>query len=287
MGRRVGVVVNLDKPQAADLARELCGWLSRRGIEPRLPAEVAGLVGLAGLGGPVEEWAAGTEFAVVLGGDGTLLQAARRLSPYGCPLLGVNLGRLGFLTELEGSDLFGALPEVLAGGFQVERRMMLEAVVERTQGAPSRYLALNDAVVTKGPFARMVHLEVYVDETPVASYPADGLIVATPTGSTAYSLSAGGPVINPGLDLLVVTPICPHSFYARSVVVAQEEAVRVKIQPVHPDTMLTIDGQEGCILARGDEVVVRRASEVTRLLRRPGWSFYRVLRRKLTEAYSE
>lgn len=281
--QRVGVLPNLEKKNGLEVTRALVGWLQERGVRPFLTAEVASLLGCPELGGELEGWAEGVEFVIVLGGDGTLLSAAKALSGYGRPILGVNLGHLGFLTEIESHDLFSSLPPFLAGRYMVEQRMMLEARVWRDHKPVKRFVALNDAVISKGPFARLVLVEIYVNETFVALYPADGVIVSTPTGSTAYSLSAGGPVVNPNLDVLLVTPICPHSFYGRSIVVSKDETIRVKIRSDQRDAMITLDGQEGYPLQARDDVVVGKAPEVARLMRRPGWSFYEVLRRKLAE----
>jgi NAD+ kinase len=222
------------------------------------------------------------ELAVVLGGDGTLLNAARRLRGR-APLLGVNLGRLGFLTELEIFELYQELPAVLSGRYRLDARLMIEARVWREGRLIDEQTALNDLVITKGPFARLILCALHLNGRPVDTYHADGLIVATPTGSTAYSLSAGGPLVDPALDALVITPVCPHTLYSRSMVVSPREEVTVELPGVHHATMLTADGQAGTELRAGDRVEIRRSPERAVLLRRPGWSFYEVLRRKLRE----
>ena len=285
--RAIGVMPNLEKRDALSLTRDLVRALEERGLAVRVPPGVAAALGRADLGGQPPEWLPAVDFVIVLGGDGTLLGAAKTISPHGRPILGVNLGHLGFLTEIEASELFGALPQFVEGRFVIEERKMLEAQVVREGRPVRRFAALNDAVVTKGPFARLIRLDTFVDETFVAGYPADGLIVSTPTGSTAYSLSAGGPVVNPNLDVLIVTPICPHTFYARSIVVSKDEVIRIRIHAEHRDSMLTLDGQEGYSLKPGDQLVIRSSPEVVRLMRRPGWSFYEVLRRKLAEREME
>jgi NAD+ kinase len=280
----VAVYANPTKPDAVAAVRDLVPWLERSGLVPVVHAEVASLAGFPHLAAAEPAWPGEVDFAVALGGDGTMLSAAKSLAPAGIPVLGVNLGRMGFLTAIEAGEMYSVLPQVIAGDYVVEERMMLEAAISGPGGVKRSFLALNDAVLTRRPFARIVHLRTFVGGTLVASYRADGLIVATPTGSTAYSLSAGGPIVGPSLEVLLVTPICPHSFYARAVVVSTKETVRIVPAREDRDVALTIDGQEGCTLEAGDEVVCRRAKVVARFIRRRDWSFYRVLRAKLTEA---
>lgn len=278
----IGILPNLDKFDATSLTKELIDRLKEMGFQAYLPQHEAGLIGMAELGKPLCDWLSGAKFIMVLGGDGTLLAAARLTASCGKPLLGINLGHLGFLTEIEVSDLFEELPSFLAGDFVIEERIMLEANIIRADNSRERLIAMNDAVISKGPFARLIRIETYVNDSFVACYPADGLIVATPTGSTAYSLSAGGPVVNPNLDVLVVTPICPHTFYARPIVLSKDEVVKIRFFDGR-ETVLTLDGQEGYKLDPQDEVIVKRAPETVRLMRKPSWSFYEVLRRKLAE----
>ncbi len=275
--RAVAIWPNPGKEQVRGLVRDLSRWLAARGVAVWCPPELGAWAGLESAVRPVEDWSA-AEFVVVLGGDGTLLRAAKELSGQGRPLLGVNLGHLGFLTEVEVPDVYAALAEFLEGRYVLDERMMLEAVVRRHGTEVARFQALNDVVVTKGPFARLVDLEAYVDGSFVTTYRGDGLILSTPTGSTAYSLSAGGPVVNPNLRVVLLTPICPHSFFDRSVVIGDGSTVHVRVRTEHRDTLLTVDGQEGFQLEDGDEVAVERAIAPVALVRRPGWNFYHVLR---------
>ena len=285
----VGLLANLEKGHALPLCARLLGWLAERGVQALLPAELA-----AALGGGIppcamEEMAARASFLIILGGDGTLLSAARRASDHGgVPLLGVNLGHLGFLTELEEGDLFTALPELLAGRYDLDERMVLECSVHADGARPERFLAVNDVVVTKGPFARLIRLSVSAAAGPVVSYRGDGIIVSTPTGSTAYSLSAGGPVLHPQVQGILVTPICPHTFYSRPMLLAASERLRLDVHVTpgprgHVDVALTVDAQEGRMLRPGEWVEVAAAAARARLVRRAGWNFYQVLRRKLAE----
>ncbi len=284
---RIGVIANPDKPRAVTLVRQLVSWLAERGIEAVVSPDGADAFADGAprpLIEPMAAWGGRVRFAVVLGGDGTLLKAARSLAGGGTPLLGVNLGRLGFLSEIEAGSLFDRLPDILDGRYRLEERTMLAAAV-LVDGRPQRrILALNDVVVSVAPFARLGILSISVSGSHIGSYPADGVIVATPTGCTAYSLAAGGPIVAPDLDVLVVTPVCPHTFYARPTVIAKEDSVRIRIERSQEGGVVTADGQERQVLAPGEEVVVAVAGEVARLIRSPGWDFYRVLRQKLLEA---
>lgn len=281
--RRAGIYPNLEKPGALDVTARLVNWLEDRGIGPLLPREVADLLGRPDLGGEVPAWARDAEFLVVLGGDGTLLQAARAVAQAETPILGVNLGHLGFLTEVEVPQLWDVLPRILSGDFEVEERMMLRTRVLRAGREAARFLALNEVVISKGVFARLIQLELFIGGCLVEDYWSDGLIIATPTGSTAYSLSAGGPIVSPQLEVLVITPICPHTLSARSLVISHHEQVRVRAWATHREMAVTIDGQRGYRLEPGDELEVSKAVETARLIRQRGWSFYEVLRRKLKE----
>jgi len=280
---RVGIYPNLHKLQALPVASELGAWLTAQGCDWVVSPEVAGVMGYLSRGLPTEAWGTSVELVVVLGGDGTLLDAARQLKG-SAPLLGVNLGRLGFLTEFELKDLYRQLPDFLAGRYQVDARLMMAGAVMRSGHPAAQFFALNDVVVAKGPYARLVRLELRVNQDYVDTYHADGLIVSTPTGSTAYSLSAGGPLVSPGLDALVVTPICPHRLYSRSLVISSDEPVTLCLPSFQPGTVLTADGQGTVQLAEGDCINIRTTPERVRLLRRPGWSFFGVLRRKLRES---
>jgi NAD+ kinase len=276
----IAIIPNADKPQAMEVAVELARWAEGNGLAPALTPDDARAVGHPEWGLALERWR-GARLVVVIGGDGTLLRAATMCAPLGLPLVGVNVGRLGFLTEIEVTDLYRDLAQVLAGRHHLEERMMLEATVERGGRAHARFLALNDVVVSKGPFARMVQITAYADDARLATYRADGLIVSTPTGSTAYALSAGGPVLSPELDVLVETPICPHSLATRPMVLGSACTLRVVVASPHLETLLTVDGHRGERIQPGDEVVVRRADVVARLVRKEGHDFYGLLRRKL------
>jgi NAD+ kinase len=256
-------------------------WLEGRSIQPLLPPEAAAVTGRPDLTvEPGPAWGE-AELLIVLGGDGTLIRAAQMVAPLQVPVLGVNTGHLGFLTELENSELFDALDQILAGNYMVEERLMLQAQVVRRGKQLLEVTGLNDVVVSKGPRARLVHLGVSVGETTVARYPADGIIVATPTGSTAYSLSAGGPIVGPTVDVLLVTPICPHTMISRAMVVAGSERVAINVLENPGEVGLSVDGSDPYPLEKGDQVRISRAPYAARLVRRHTYQFYEVLRQKL------
>ena len=194
--------------------------------------------------------------------------------------MGVNLGQLGFLTDLEMPDLFPCLEKLVENDYEVESRMMLEAQVLRKGSPVKSMVAFNDVVIGKGPISRIIRLETYVGSDYLATYRADGIIVASPTGSTAYSLSAGGPIVNPELEVMIVTPICPHTLHARPIILSDKQEIRVIMRTDTSEVMLTIDGQVGLPLQKNDSVVVRKADVYTRLVKVKNRSFSEVLRLK-------
>ena len=193
---------------------------------------------------------------------------------YKIPILGINMGNLGFLTEIELSDLYTDLAYLKTQNYNIDIRMMLDAHVYRGSKVLKRFLALNDVVVTKGPFARLIRLKTYASDSYIDTYPADGIIISTPTGSTAYSLSAGGPIINPDMSLLLLTPICPHTLQSRSIILSEDDIIRVEFLAEHPEVLLTVDGQQGYKLQPGDQVIVKKSNISTRLIRLKKRSFY-------------
>ncbi len=279
----IGIVPNLDKPRSKELVKGLIKWLDEREFKAYLPVCTGLTLGYCRNVLPIGDWPGNVDFAVVLGGDGTLLGAARSLGPLNIPLLGVNLGHFGFLTELEASSLFCYLPDFISGNVEKDERLMLSAEVIRGESPVFRSIALNEACVTKGPYGRLTVLSLRVSGKDVDTYGADGLIVSTPTGSTAYSLSAGGPIVSPQIDAFLVTPICPHTLYSRSIVVPSSESCEIEITLPSQSTMLSLDGQEFFSLDKNDMIVVKKSKHKVALLRRNKWSFYDVLRKKMKE----
>lgn len=242
--------------------------------------EAASLAGEAGRPVAEADLEERAEVLVVLGGDGTILHGAR-LAAGRVPVLGVRVGGFGFLAEVNLEELPVAAGRLAAGAYEVEERMMLQADVEREGVRLQRFLALNDAVVAKSGVARVLRLTAWVNDELLASYPADGLIIASPTGSTAYSLSAGGPVVHPRVEVIIITPISPHTFNARSVIVSRDDRVAVEVSPGTLGARLTVDGQVDHPIEAGDRVVVRRAEQTTKLVRLARTSFYSILQAKL------
>ena len=218
---------------------------------------------------------------LTLGGDGTLLRGARMLGGHEVPILGVNLGRLGFLTCCPAEQLETSLMRFARGDYAVESRMMLQAAVEAGRRSRENWIAFNDVVIHKGGFARVVVLRVSVDEELIAEYAADGVVIASPTGSTAYSLSAGGPVVVPTLETILVTPVSPHTLAIRPVVVSAASRITVQAEGAPEELLVTVDGQAGTKFMRGDTLAVSRASKCTKIVRFPGSSFFATLRQKL------
>ncbi len=269
--RRVGVVAKAASADAAGVARELVEWLGRRGLEVLVEPGTALESGKTGDGPLIE--GARCDLVVVLGGDGTLLSVARKAAG-GPPILGVNLGHLGFLTEVARAELYPALIEVLAGNYAVEPRSLLEVEQTKAGGERHSFRALNDMVLAKSALSRMIELLLSVDGRLVARYRADGLVVSTPTGSTAYNLSAGGPIRHPLLAVSVLTPICPHTLTLRPLVVPDTSVIEVAIEAredapeLRADRVyLTVDGQEGGEIGFGDRVRVTRAAQPAYLVR--------------------
>ena len=228
------------------------------------------------------------ECVIVLGGDGTLLQAAREMLDRHIPLLGINLGTLGFLTSAEKSELPGCLDSVLDDSCSIDERMMLRGSVYHGQEKIQTNIALNDVIITRAGFSRLVELKIYVNGELLSIYNADGIIVSTPTGSTGYSLSAGGPIIFPQTDVMVITPICPHSLQARSLVVSGEDRIMIEIgrrrKTQREEAMVTFDGRSAQELETGDRIEIYKAQETTQLIRLKGRSFYQVLQNKIGTA---
>lgn len=295
---RIGVVGNPSHGRLEDALVRLVARASELGVELVPDARIS--AAMEGQRPGLEELWPEVDCLLTLGGDGTLLQAAREAGPAGVPILGCNLGRLGFLTAGGGDELESMLGRLVAGELEEQERLTLEIRLERgagdeagstgarVSGARSDadleegpFYALNDAVVHKTGFARLISLRVWVDDEQVGQYSADGIVISTATGSTAYSLSAGGPILVPEMDALVATPISPHTLAVRPVVVPASSRITVEVLPRSRETILTVDGQSGVTLASGDRIVAERSEHPVRLLQIPERSFFRVLRRKL------
>jgi NAD+ kinase len=278
--RTVGVVSKPNSDEASDLVPALLKWLDARGIAVRLDENTAFYAKRAE-GLPREEVPPGCDLIIVLGGDGTLLSAARAIGKLEIPLFPVNLGGLGFLTAITVDDIYEELQRAFTGEHRIAKRKLLSTELVRDGKTIAAFDALNDAVLTKSALARMIDLETHVDEHFVCTYKADGLIIATPTGSTAYSLSAGGPIIFPSVPAICLTPICPHMLTNRPVLVPETSVIRILSHGPDESVYLTIDGQVGNPVREGDTIVCRSSSYSLRLVRPPHMMFFDVLRQKL------
>jgi len=277
--RTVGIISKPGSDAARELVPKVIEWLRARGISARLDDQSGEYAGAAGL--PRDSVPEGSDLVVVLGGDGTLLSAARAIGRREIPLFPVNLGGLGFLTAITVDELFAELQRALRGEHRIGKRKLLTTEVVRDGEVVSSYDALNDAVLTKSALARMIDLDTHVDEQFVCVYKADGLIISTPTGSTAYSLSAGGPIIFPSVPAICLTPICPHMLTNRPVLVPETSVIRVVSHGPDESVFLTIDGQIGGPIREGDTVVCRSSHYSLLLVRPPRMMFFDVLRQKL------
>lgn len=281
---RIGIVVNLTKDTNLKVTASIVKWLEERKQEVLLSEVTAAQLNRLELGFPPDDLYRQSDFVIVLGGDGTLLGVARQAAQFETPILGVNMGHLGFITELEVDDVFIGLERVLKGNYCMEERMMLEANILKEDQHVETFYCLNDVVLTRGPLSRMITLKTSIDDKYVDTYKADGLVISTPTGSTAYSLSAGGPIVSPGVKVMLLTPICPHSLSSRSIVVSDEESIRIEVAGIYQEVYITLDGQQGHVIKSGDRVIVRRAPLAAKFIKLCTRSFYDVLRSKLKES---
>jgi NAD+ kinase len=279
--RQVGVALKPNKPEAGAVVRDLLTWLRQRDREVLLDPAAAAACPSCGPGLTRAAMVAKADVVVVLGGDGTILSVSRLMGARQVPILGVNLGGLGFLTEVTLPELFPALEAVLRDEGAVSHRRMLAAEVRRAGERVGEYEALNDIVITKTAPSRIVELETFVNGEYVATYRADGLIVATPTGSTAYCLSAGGPILYPTLPALVVIPICPHTLTNRPLVLPDSARVEIVQRSTGEDVHLTVDGQVDVQLQHRDTVVVGRSAHSVTLVKSPKLNYFELLRTKL------
>jgi len=279
--KRVAIVAKMHDPRCQVVAGELVTWLKARGVPPLVEAHLAHHLGLPD-GIEKEAIADQADLVVVLGGDGTLISAARLIGGRNIPILGVNLGSLGFLTEITLDELYPIVEDCLQGEYSVSERMMLDSTVLRSGEEIARHQVLNDIVINKGALARIIDLETLVNSHHLTTFKADGLIISTPTGSTGYSLSAGGPIIHPAMNCLVITPICPHTLTNRPIVVADDALINITVKSLEDeDIFLTLDGQVGVELKSGDMIMVRRAQHCSRLVSSKTRNFFEVLRTKL------
>jgi NAD+ kinase len=279
--KTVGIISRPRREQLSAVIPPLLQWLEARGIRALLDKETGSSVDQPATPRTRLELANESDLLLVLGGDGTLLAAARVAAPRGIPLLPINMGSLGFLTSFTLEEMFPALEETLAGRSSVSERVLLHVELHRAGQIIDEQRVLNEAVINKGALARMIELELKIDDAFVCRYRADGLIVATPTGSTAYSLSAGGPIVHPSVESLIITPICPHTLSDRPLVVRDSSSVEVILSGDAESVFLTLDGQKGIPMQSGDRMRIVRAPERLKLIQPPRKSYFDILRSKL------
>lgn len=276
--KKIGIIGKSGRTEPAEITSELLPWLRERGVETFVDIETAQSLGIKGY---LRSEMPDVDLVIVLGGDGTLLSVARLVCERGIPILGVNLGGLGFITEVKRTEVFDALERVFSGQYYIEERLMLNAYVVRHGERIAGYTTLNDVVINKGALARIIDLETSVDKRYVTTFRSDGLIVSTPTGSTAYCLSAGGPILFPTLESIVLIPICPHTLTNRPIVLPDTVRIEITLKSLVEDVFLTLDGQVGFSLRQNDTVIVEKSPFKTRLLIPFERDFFEVLRTKL------
>jgi NAD+ kinase len=284
--KRIGIITKRNKPEAVAIVKNLIAWLQSRGLEVYLEEELGKSEGLP-LSRPHvkpvrrEEVTNLAELVIVLGGDGTLLSVARMVREHEIPILGVNLGGLGFLTEITLDELYRVLERVINGDYKTDARDVLSAAVIRNGKRAAEFTVLNDVVINKGALARIVDLETTINGEYLTTFKADGLIISTPTGSTAYNLSAGGPIVYPSMHSIIITPICSHTLTNRPIVIPEDVVVRVALKTEQQEVVLTLDGQQGFPLEFEDVIEVKKAEARICLVKSPYRHYFEVLREKL------
>jgi len=284
--KRIGIFAKRNEPAAVTLVKNLVEWFRPKGIEIYIEQEIEKTVSSSLLGAPVkaipaEEIPHLVEMVIVLGGDGTLLRVARLVGDHKVPILGVSLGGLGFLTEVTLEELYRVLEGILRGDYQKSERDVLEVAVLRNGEGMAHFTVLNDAVINKGALARIIDLEVTINGEYLSTFKSDGLILSTPTGSTAYNLSAGGPIVHPALHCIIITPICSHTLTNRPIVIPDDVSVRAMLKTKQEEVILTLDGQQGFPLEYEDVVEVKKAQARIALIKSPHRHYFGLLRQKL------
>ena len=279
---RIGIAVNATKKNAFPLIRQVVAWLKERGIDVLIDSAVSDSVNADAQPSPIHEMRDSVDLMVVFGGDGTMLNVAQQMNDARTPLMGVKVGGLGFLTGVTEEEVFATLEEALAGRHRIERRMMLGCSVVRSDGSSHREtVALNDVVIQRDSLERMLTIETYVNDEFLASYACDGLIISTPTGSTAHSLSAGGPIVHPETEVMLVTPICPHMLTNRPLVLSSKQELQAVVVSEHSSAGIMIDGQIAVKIHPGDKTIVRKSPFTVLLAASSKKSYFEVLRTKL------
>jgi len=277
---KFGITGKKDSEQVYEIARRLCGWLRERDIEFFVEENLGRNIDAENVLAE-RDLAAAVDIIVVFGGDGSFIWVSRMVQGQDVSILGCNLGGLGFLTEFTVDEFFPMMERILAGDYEIEKRDMISCCVVRKDGEREEFTVLNDVVINNGPISKVVDLSIYINEKYVTTFKADGIIFATPTGSTAYSLSAGGPIIYPTLPVITVTPICPHILTNRPIVVPYTKKIRTRVLTDIQNTYLTLDGQVGVPLYLGDEVVLEGSESYVNIIKSPFRDYFNILKTKL------
>lgn len=278
--KKVGIIANIAKEKSSEYTASLREWMIGRGLEVYLEEGIAAKIG--GLPGVERRklWSI-VDLIVVFGGDGTILRTARLVRDRDVPIVGINLGVFGYLTEVNLDEMYSAMEVILAGEFQVEKRMMLDVEISRGEETFLEGSVLNDVVINRGNLSRIVELETTVDDRYMTTFKADGLIISTPTGSTAYSLSAGGPIVFPELYSIIINPICPHTLTNRPIILPESAEIKVTLRTMEKGANVTLDGQVSFTVKSGDTVTIRKSRHVTTLVSSPHRGYLEILRTKL------
>ncbi len=277
--KKIGIICKKGRLEPQEILKELLPWLRQNGYESFVDIETASALNIKGYSR--DDIPSIVDVILVLGGDGTMLSVSRLVAGKGVPILGINLGSMGFITEINRDEIYSVVDKILTNGCAVEERLMLTAAVHRAGERITEHTVLNDVVINKGALARIIDLETFINDTYVTTFKADGLIISSPTGSTAYSLSAGGPIVYPTLDSIVLTPICSHTLTNRPIVLPDDARIEITLKAMSEDVYLTLDGQVGVSLRMGDTIEINKSPFKTRLLIPCERDYFKILRTKL------
>jgi len=278
--KKIGIIANIEKEKSAECALLLRDWALKQGIEVLLEEGIAGKIG-EDSGLDRRKLASRVDLLVVMGGDGTILRTVRFVSEYNIPIVGINLGEFGYLTEVNLNEMFSALELICRGNYQTEKRMMLDITISLGEETVRQQSILNDVVITRGNLSRILDLETTVNGRYLTTFRDDGIIISTPTGSTAYSLSAGGPIVFPEQDSFIINPICPHTLTNRPIIIPDNVVIKVILWTKGQGATLTLDGQVSYTMKSGDSMVIKKSRYVTNLVSSPHRDYMEILRTKL------
>jgi len=276
---KIGIIGKTGKQEPAELVKKLLPWLNKKKLEVYIDLETANILHVEGT--PRSQIPSLVDMIIVFGGDGTMISVSRLVADKGIPILGVNIGGLGFLTAVQKEEVYEVLEKVLSGGCPIEERMMLNASVSRHSECIAEYIVMNDVVVNKGALARIIDMEAFIDHMYVTTFKADGLILSTPTGSTGYALSAGGPIVYPTLNSIILAPICPHTLTNRPIILPDDVEIEIMLRSRDEDVFLTLDGQVGFSLKQNDIIRVKKSQYSTKFFTPCERDYFKILRSKL------